>query len=959
MTFIGDRFVSVGHTWLDIVSGRQATVRAGAPPPRPESRERLCRERWAVVSTSPRLIDFGRQGANGWFEAESRLAVVPPRPMRHLLWPQVAELADAIAAEELSGHIAVAAPAGAGFQMFAEQVARRVRDAGFVTVRADAAIPYRLRRQLMHRHLVILAMSDSAHAFAAGWLAQLVMISDRRHVLIERVDASAPASIELRPFERNELIDAVAIGTDGASSDFARVTASAASRSGGWPAAFVREWAASVSNGAGMSVVRERALAYESDRAPVADQRRSARAATYARIRRPVAESHWHSAAVGAARRRGDSAGVLRATERWVERLVDQGRYPRAISVALDAIRDCADADQRARATVLAARAYLAAAEVTRAETLINAAIACERLNGGAARADTMGVFFEVLFWKGRWQEIRSALTGLADFPQRDEWLACLEWADRGDASSDSLDPGCSADLFRPRANGAHGLARAIGVAIRRSSDHVEPAEAAWFDDLVRREQLRGMARFSQGKSAMQLLRDMATLLEIVQSAEDEAAGLARVCAWVRTAAGASACTVVTAAGAVVAGDALKSVGLEPHDARRFAERAEPELAEGETRATASAPVRFAGAALAAVVAVGPDECGRAIFNAVQAAAAVCGSLVRSRLDALASAAHGDALAGEILGASPAIRAVRASVARVALAPFSVVVEGESGTGKELVARALHRHSARRDRPFAALNCAALTDELIEAELFGHARGAFTHAVNARTGLFEDAHRGTLFLDEVGELSPRAQAKLLRTLQEGEIRRVGENDSRPVDVRVIAATNRPLAALAAEGRFREDLMFRLAVVKIAVPPLRERSEDVPQLAMEFWRSSARRVDTHATLGPDAISLLAEMPWPGNVRQLQNAMAALAVAAPKVGRVGARLVRLVLDGLVETGNTDIIPLEEARRQVERRVVAAALAKHTGNRTDAARALGLSRQGLSKALRRLGLAEAGAA
>jgi transcriptional regulator with GAF, ATPase, and Fis domain len=347
------------------------------------------------------------------------------------------------------------------------------------------------------------------------------------------------------------------------------------------------------------------------------------------------------------------------------------------------------------------------------------------------------------------------------------------------------------------------------------------------------------------------------------------------------------------------------------------------------------------------------------MLDAVQAVAAVSGPLVRCRLDALAASSSGDALANDILGTSPAICGVRAAVARVALAPFSVVIEGESGTGKELVARALHRQSARRERAFAALNCAALTDELIDAELFGHTRGAFTHAVTARVGLFEEAHHGTLFLDEVGDLSPRAQAKLLRALQEGEIRRVGENDARAVDVRVIAATNRPLATLVADGRFREDLMFRLAVVRIAVPPLRDRAEDVPQLALAFWRIAARRVGTRAQLGPDALALLAQLPWPGNVRQLQNAMAALSVAAPRLGRVGARLVRLVVDGLGEAGELEVVRLDDARRDAERRVIAAAMTRHVGNRAEAARALGLSRQGLAKALRRLGLAQAGAA
>lgn len=961
MTFIGDRFVRVGHQWLDIVSGRHVSLRVGAPPASIDERERVCRERWAVISIGARLIDFGRHGSIGWFEAEAHVPMPPPAPMRQLVWPQVPEWAAAIADGRLSGHLTIGAPPGAGFQVLVEQLARQVRGAGFVAVRADAPIPFRLRRQLMHRHLVLLVMNDAARACASGWLAQLAMVSDRRHVWIERVDADVAAAMTLTPFDQEELIDAAGISSAACS----RVVRLATAQSGGWPAAFVRQWIAATPVGH-INAVRERAVEFHTSAATMAVARDVARAATYARRRRPLSESQWHSAAVAAASRRGDPAGAVRGYERWVERLVDEGRYARAIAVAGRALSDCADSTGRAALTLLSARAHLAAAEVTRAETLVTSAISLARL-GGAPPGDTWrdtatAVLLEVMFWKGRWQDMRSLIASRVDLPDREQWIRFLDWADRGDLSQESRGPTRSLDLFRPRTAAGRGLSDAIAIAVSRSLGVVEPDEAAWLDDLVRREGLRGMSRFSQGKSTMQMLRDMAALLEIVQAAEDEVTGLSRVCAWVKSASGASGCAVVSAPGQVVAGDGLKAFGLDAQAAARWLEHVEPALDESEIRATASAPVRFAGATLAVVAGTGSAACGRAIFNAVQAAAAVCGSLVRSRLDAMAAAAHGEGLAGEILGASPPIRAVRAAVARVALAPFSVVIEGESGTGKELVARALHRHGSRRDRAFAALNCAALTDELVEAELFGHARGAFTHAVSARTGLFEEAHRGTLFLDEVGELSPRAQAKLLRALQEGEIRRVGENDARPVDVRVIAATNRPLQTLAAEGRFREDLMFRLSVVKIAVPPLRERAEDIPLLALEFWRAAAKRVETRAMLGPDAIALLSAMPWPGNVRQLQNAMAALSVAAPKVGRVGARLVRLVLDGvdgLGDSGVDGIVPLDEARRALERRVVSAAMAKHTGNRTDAARALGLSRQGLAKALRRLGLSEAGAA
>jgi transcriptional regulator with PAS, ATPase and Fis domain len=277
-----------------------------------------------------------------------------------------------------------------------------------------------------------------------------------------------------------------------------------------------------------------------------------------------------------------------------------------------------------------------------------------------------------------------------------------------------------------------------------------------------------------------------------------------------------------------------------------------------------------------------------------------------------------------------------------------VLIEGESGSGKELVARAVHRLSPRHARRFCAINCAALSDELLEAELFGHTRGAFTGALTERAGLFEEADGGTLFLDEVGELSGRAQAKLLRVLQEGEVRRVGENMPRRVDVRIVAATNRPLDREASSGRFRTDLRFRLDVLRITVPPLRERVGDIALLAQHFWKQATERVGSHATLGPEALAALSRYDWPGNVRELQNAIAWMVVHAPRRGRVGPSLLPAQLASApLATGSS----FELAREEFERRYVRAALAQAGGQRLVAARALGVSRQGLAKMLRRL--------
>ncbi len=302
----------------------------------------------------------------------------------------------------------------------------------------------------------------------------------------------------------------------------------------------------------------------------------------------------------------------------------------------------------------------------------------------------------------------------------------------------------------------------------------------------------------------------------------------------------------------------------------------------------------------------------------------------------------------DLVGDSAPARSLRDAIARAARAPFPVLIQGESGSGKELVARAIHRLGVRRDRKFCALNCAALSDELIEAELFGHARGAFTGAVGERPGLFEEADGGTLFLDEIGELSARAQAKLLRVVQDGEVRRVGENVSRRVDVRIVAATNRRLDEEAKAGRFRADLRFRLDVVRIEVPPLRERADDVPILASRFWTDASARVGSRATLAPDAVAALARYDWPGNVRELQNVIAWMAVHSPRRGRIGPSALP---QHVAHAGVASTATFEAAREEFERRFVKAALATAGGQRAKAAEALGVTRQGLAKMLRRL--------
>jgi DNA-binding NtrC family response regulator len=318
-----------------------------------------------------------------------------------------------------------------------------------------------------------------------------------------------------------------------------------------------------------------------------------------------------------------------------------------------------------------------------------------------------------------------------------------------------------------------------------------------------------------------------------------------------------------------------------------------------------------------------------------------------------AAAPHGTPATLGLVGVSPAIVQLRAEIPRAAASPFPVLIEGESGVGKELVARAVHAASRRRGA-FVAVNCAALAEELIDAELFGHVRGAFTGAAVARRGLFEEADGGTFFLDEIAELSGRGQAKLLRVLQEGELRRLGENAPRRIDVRLVTATNRPLQAEVAAGRFRADLRFRLDVVRLRVPPLRDRREDVGALAEHFWRAAAAHTGSQAQLAPSLLAALAAHHWPGNARELQNAVAAIAVSAPVRGLVRADDVTPQWHGPAEPVQAS---LDAARRSFDAAYVRAALARCGQRPGAAARELGVTRQGLAKLMGRLGLRAGG--
>ncbi len=335
---------------------------------------------------------------------------------------------------------------------------------------------------------------------------------------------------------------------------------------------------------------------------------------------------------------------------------------------------------------------------------------------------------------------------------------------------------------------------------------------------------------------------------------------------------------------------------------------------------------------------------------------------------------HGPSVEGEkppLVGQSPAMRQVYELIAKVADSPSTVLVTGESGTGKELVAQALHRGSSRRDKPLIKVNCAAIPKDLVESELFGYEKGAFTGAVGSKPGRFELADGGTLFLDEIGEIPLEMQVKLLRALQESEFERVGGIKTIRVDVRLITATNRDLKSLIVEGRFREDLYYRLAVVPIALPPLRERKEDIPLLVQHFVEKYDRRLGKKVErVDDDAMQVLLRYPWPGNIRELENLVerSVLFADGPIIGaaqlpdslreKVPGMPVPIAAIGplgaiTAPSGASMKEIVRQAQAELERELITRALEETGGNVTRAAKRLQISRKSLQVKMKELGL------
>ena len=319
----------------------------------------------------------------------------------------------------------------------------------------------------------------------------------------------------------------------------------------------------------------------------------------------------------------------------------------------------------------------------------------------------------------------------------------------------------------------------------------------------------------------------------------------------------------------------------------------------------------------------------------------------------LTEAAAGQAAPNPLVGESEAMRAVSRLIEEVAQSDITVLIEGESGTGKEIAARLIHTHSQRHDRPFISVNCAAFAEQLLEAELFGHMKGAFTGAAAQKPGRFQLADGGTLFLDEIGDLSAKGQGDLLRVLEDGAFRMVGGSELIRVNVRIIAATNKKLPEAVVRGKFREDLFYRLNVVPVVMPPLRDRADDIPLLIEKFFETFAvKHKRGRKRLAPEAMQLCQRFPWPGNVRQLRNAVERMVITS----RTIVVEVAALPDFLQEFDNdlmTFTVRPGTPLAEVEKLLIRQTLTQVTSNRAAAAKALGISRRALQYKLKRYGL------
>ena len=827
------------------------------------------------------------------------------------------------------------------------QVASWCLTAGFIPIAPPAEIDAVLPATLRHRHVLMVCDADESVATAIRWMRALARTSPRRHVIVAPPQSSSETHTE---WSAGSLDPAIA--------------------------------------------ARER------------------RALTWQRRGRTKTGDRWFAAASEAARRRGDVERAIDIDLTLIASLIGRGCLDEARRRLHQYLAPSTAWLVFARAAALYADVLISRLEWGAVVAWTNSLIAENVLRGDRLPGQIAARVAELDFWLGRpipaakesdmveldraaWRALRrlsggdrSAAVDLvrrlrtqshAEDCQRDCWLRILEVLiakpnAQADLVRSALELGeLAAELngtFRRRARLAISVAaRALLVArkpdkaaaLLRPDRGYGPEQRVCLR-LARAESVQtpradapGIEWLSSWRNQMHLIDGLPSLLAVLEEADEEHHVLSGSCRWLCERGAARAAIVSADETMFLAGEGWRAIDLTAELAS---------VARDPTRDIRLSPdnrdmlfavsIRSLGTTVASLIVLSRSSDPTSLHLPALTMATLIGAAVRARLDAIAAAARARHGVAEIVGDSPLMVSVRDAIARAAAAPFPVLIEGESGTGKELVARALHRLGARRDRKLNAVNCAALTDELVEAELFGHTKGAFTGAVGARTGLFEESHGGTLFLDEVTELSPRAQAKLLRVLQEGEIRRVGENLARPVDVRVIAACNVAMADAVADGSFRDDLRYRLAVIRIALPPLRERVEDIPSLALAFWRRATTEAGTRAVMGPDALARLTHYTWPGNVRELQNVIAGMVVASPPRGRVTARHVEQVLTHAKPVAEIPGVKLEAARKTFERRVIMTALSRHAGRRHAAAAELGLTRQGLAKALRRLGLA-----